>query len=306
MNVLSCFDGMSCGRIALDRAAIPYATYYASEIDENAILVAKANYPDTVHLGDITAIDSVGLPPIELLLGGSPCQGFSFASRNRVNLDDPRSKLFWEFVRLLTDLSPKFYLLENVLMDKASEKVITASLGIDPVEIDSARVSAQTRKRLYWTNIPITGQPPNLGLTCGDVFDLTVDRQIYPQAKIKTKWDTVNYLQYDVSGKRYKSQGFRAYKLNRKHGTLPSSRPGNKGQILLPNGDIAFLNAEDWEILQTVPIGYTNHVSETQRLHMLGNGWTVDVIAWILGFIPNGIPKNGVLQSELFEEIGRS
>lgn len=299
MNVLSLFDGMSCGQIDLNRIGVSYDQYFASEINSHAITVTQANYPNTVQLGDVTKWREWDLPPVTLLLAGSPCQGFSFASRNRVNLADPRSKLFWEFVDVLSECKPQYFLLENVLMDAASENVITQTLDIDPIEIDSARVSAQSRKRLYWTNIPIEGLPPNLGLTCGDVLDLDIERVIYPKEKIKTYWHTPNYLQYDVSGKGYKSQGFRAYYLHRKHGTLPSSRPGNKGQVLLPNGDIAFLPAEDWEILQTVPPRYTDYVTETQRLHMLGNGWTVDVIAWILRFM-NGNTNHGIAQSSLF------
>lgn len=300
MNVLSLFDGMSSGQIALNRAGIKYDNYFASEVDKHAIKVTQANYPNTIQLGDVTKWREWNLPQIDLILAGSPCQGFSKASRDRKNLDDPRSKLFWQFLDILSHYSPKYYLLENVIMDAFSEETITETLDCDPIEIDAALVSAQSRRRLYWTNIPINGLPINRGLTCGDVFDLNIERFIYPKDKIKAQWNTVNYLQYDVSGKGYKSQGFRAYRLNRKHGTLPSSRPQNKGQILMPNGDIAFLNANDWEILQTVPSGYTNHVSETQRMVMLGNGWTVDVIVWILSFMKDGEPRNGIAQSKLF------
>ena len=154
INVLSLFDGMSCGQIALDKLGIPVNKYFASEIDKYAIQVAKRNYPDMIHLGDVKEIDPDELPKIDLLIGGSPCQGFSFGGKG-LNFDDPRSKLFFEFDRLLKALKPKYFLLENVKMKKESEQVITDYLGVEPVEINSNLVSAQNRKRLYWTNIPL-------------------------------------------------------------------------------------------------------------------------------------------------------
>ena len=153
MNVLSLFDGMSCGQIALDQLGIKVDNYYAAEIDKYAIQVAKANYPNTVHLGDVRDVSGLGLPQIDLLIGGSPCQGFSFAGK-QLNFDDPRSQLFFEYVRLLDVLKPKYFLLENVKMKKESEQVITDMLGVEPIEINSNLVSAQNRRRLYWTNIP--------------------------------------------------------------------------------------------------------------------------------------------------------
>ena len=148
MNVLSLFDGMSCGQIALNRANIPYDNYYASEIDKHAIKVTQHNYPETIQLGDVTEIKSSDLPQIGLLIGGSPCQGFSFAGK-QLNFEDPRSKLFFEFVRLLKECKPKFFLLENVKMKKEYQNVISEHLGVEPIEINSALVSAQNRKRLY-------------------------------------------------------------------------------------------------------------------------------------------------------------
>ena len=172
VNVLSLFDGMSCGRLALERAGFPVTNYFASEIDKYAIQVAKANFPDTVHLGDVTKIQThdgrlfvhdeqwqtfnkgAYKRKIDLLIGGSPCQGFSFAGK-QLNFDDPRSKLFFEFVRLLKALKPKYFLLENVNMKKEYQDVISDLLGCKPVDINSNRVSAQNRRRLYWTNIPV-------------------------------------------------------------------------------------------------------------------------------------------------------
>lgn len=163
MNVLSLFDGMSCGQIALNRAGIAYDKYYASEIDKHAIKVTQHNYPNTVQLGDVTQVNKDSLPEIDLLLGGSPCQGFSFAGK-QLNFNDPRSALFFEYVRLKNELKPKWFLLENVVMKQEYQDVISSLLGVQPIMINSALVSAQSRKRLYWTNIPNVTQPEDKGL----------------------------------------------------------------------------------------------------------------------------------------------
>jgi len=170
MNVLSLFDGMSCGQIALDQLGIPVKNYFAAEIDKYAIQVAKSNYPEMIHLGDVKEIDPSKLPKIDLLIGGSPCQGFSFGGKG-LNFDDPRSKLFFEFDRLLKALKPKYFLLENVKMKKESEQVITDYLGVKPIEINSNLVSAQNRKRLYWTNIPFDGVPEDKGIMLKDILE---------------------------------------------------------------------------------------------------------------------------------------
>ncbi len=168
MNVLSLFDGMSCGQIALNRAGIPYKKYYASEIDKHAIKVTQHNYPDTIQLGSVIDIKGTDLPKIDLLIGGSPCQGFSFAGK-QLNFDDPRSKLFFEFVRLLKECKPKYFLLENVKMKKEYQDVITEHLGVEPIEINSNLLSAQNRKRLYWTNIPGVTIPNDKGILLKDI-----------------------------------------------------------------------------------------------------------------------------------------
>lgn len=170
MNVLSLFDGMSCGQIALDQLGIPVNNYFAAEIDKYAIQVAKRNYPDMIHLGDVKEIDPSELPKIDLLIGGSPCQGFSFAGK-QLNFDDPRSQLFFEYVRLLKALKPKYFLLENVKMKKESMDIITEYLGVESVEINSNLVSAQNRKRLYWTNIPMDGLPKDKGILLKDILE---------------------------------------------------------------------------------------------------------------------------------------
>jgi len=171
MNVLSLFDGMSCARIALERAGINVTRYYASEVDKYAIKVAQANYPDTVQLGSVTDVmwpETFEKQPIDLLIGGSPCQGFSFAGK-QLNFDDPRSVLFWEYVRLLKECKPRYFLLENVRMNQRSQDVITEALGVQPVPINSSLVSAQNRKRLYWTNIPFK-YPTDKGILMRDIL----------------------------------------------------------------------------------------------------------------------------------------
>lgn len=169
INVLSLFDGMSCGQIALERAGIEVENYYASEIDKDAIFITKKNYPNTKHIGSVIDVKGSDLPKIDLLIGGSPCQGFSFAGK-QLNFEDERSKLFFEFVRLKNECNPKYFLLENVKMKKEYQDVITSYLGVEPIEINSALVSAQNRKRLYWTNISNITQPDDKGIMLKDIL----------------------------------------------------------------------------------------------------------------------------------------
>lgn len=168
MNVLSLFDGMSCGRVALERCGFTINKYYASEIDKYAITVAANNYLDTIHIGDVTKVRAEDLDPIDLVIGGSPCQGFSFAGK-QLNFEDPRSKLFFEFVRLLKECKPKYFFLENVVMKKEYQDVISSYLGVQPIMLNSALVSAQSRKRLYWTNIPSYTAPEDKGILLKDI-----------------------------------------------------------------------------------------------------------------------------------------
>ena len=173
MRVLSLFDGMSCGQYTLNKLGIPVEKYYASEIDKFAIKIAKKNFPNTIHLGDVKGIDVRTRnmnKDIDLLLGGSPCQSFSFAG-NQLNFDDPRGKLFFEFVRLKDKLKPKYFLLENVKMKKEYQDIITKYLGVKPIEINSKYFSAQNRVRLYWTNIPIETNYSDKGLVLQDILE---------------------------------------------------------------------------------------------------------------------------------------
>ena len=170
INVLSLFDGMSCGQIALDKLGVEVDKYYASEIDKYAMTIAKKNYPNILHIGDVTQVDGTKLDKIDLLMGGSPCQGFSFAGK-QLNFKDPRSALYFEFVRLLKETKPKYFLLENVRMKKEFQAIITKDLGVEPIMINSSLLSAQNRVRLYWTNIPNVTQPNDLGIVLKDIIE---------------------------------------------------------------------------------------------------------------------------------------
>lgn len=168
VNVLALFDGMACGMESMKRAGIHVENYFASEIDKYAIQIALKNHPEIKQIGDVTQIRGKVLPKIDLLIGGSPCQGFSFAGK-QLNFIDPRSRLFFEYVRLLNEVKPKYFLLENVKMKQEYQDIITRYLGVKPIEINSALVSAQNRKRLYWTNIPGITQPADKGIMLKDI-----------------------------------------------------------------------------------------------------------------------------------------
>ena len=277
MNVLSLFDGMSCGQIALERAGIKVDNYYASEIDKYAIRVTQNNYPNTIQLGDVTKVISKNLSNVGLLIGGSPCQGFSFAGK-QLNFEDPRSKLFFEFVRLKNELNPKYFLLENVEMKKEYEDIISEYLGVLPIKINSSLISAQNRPRIYWTNIVDTLDIADRNLYIEDILDTTGDYVFISDEKTINRRHTKNYLQYDINGKGHGSQDQRAYYLNGKHGCLDTGASG-KAKILLEDGRVRKATRLECERLQTVPDGYTNIVTESQAKTMLGNGWTVDAIA---------------------------
>lgn len=268
MNVLSLFDGMSCGQIALNRAGLAYDVYYASEIDKHAIKVTQHNYPNTVQLGDVTKITTDNAPKIELLIGGSPCQGFSFAG-SELNFNDPRSKLFFEYVRLLRELKPKWFLLENVVMKQEYQDVITKYLGVQPMMINSSLVSAQNRKRLYWTNIPFS-LPEDIGVMLSDVVGENKGVWVFPRG--------------------FNKGGIQQYK--GKCPCLTTSSWQYNFKLALTDGSTRKFTPEECEQFQTVPIGYTSCVSDSHRYKMLGNGWTVGVIAHILKGINNGILRN--------------
>ena len=356
VNVLSLFDGMSGTQMALYNSGIAVDKYYASEIDKYAIKVAMANYPDIVQLGDVTNIlkrhhFQYANEPIDLLVGGSPCQGFSFAGK-QLNFDDPRSKLFWEYVRILRKLKPKYFLLENVRMKQEYQDVISDALGVKPIAINSRLMSAQNRQRLYWTNIPNVTQPDDKGIVLQDILEHgfadrdkshcldanyfkggnlksyfekhrrqlvfskdglchvgdadingndTIKRVYHPEGKAPTlttmggghrepkilcgAWRG----RYTVDGVRqdhkHKVAGMTEQRLEvRTDGKTNSLTTVQKDNVAVDVSELQWrkLTPLECERLQTLPDNYTNHVSNTQRYKMLGNGFTVDVIAHIL------------------------
>ena len=411
MNVLSLFDGMSCGRLALDRLGIKVDKYYASEIDKYAIQVASANYPDTIQIGDVCDVKGEDYPNIDLILGGSPCQGFSFAGK-QLAFDDPRSALFFEFVRVLKEVNPKYFLLENVKMKKEFLDIISDQVGVEPILINSSLLSAQNRQRYYWTNIPGVEQPEDRGLVLKDILEteaderptkdternrrhhktpeqksLTMTATMYKGAgnngmtlvpmvdKIPDKSETIKSQYYKSSKANFERKGTfhatgvpldkpkrvgtavdikghdsikRVYSPEGKSPTLTTMQGGHRQPKVVKGGafrgraydkdgkrmdrdgssvanktkQMLELRQDDksnalttvqkdtlvvesaireksktdsvdemhWrkltclecERLQTVPDNYTNHVSNTQRYKMLGNGWTIEVIAHIL------------------------
>lgn len=282
MNVLSLFDGMSCGQIALNQLGFKVDNYFASEIDKDAMKIAKKNFPNMQHIGDVTKVKGSELPKIDLLIGGSPCQGFSFAGK-QLNFNDPRSALFFEFVRLFKETNPKYFLLENVRMKTEYQDVITEHLNwIEPIAINSSLVSAQNRNRLYWTNIPNVEQPKDKGIWLKDIFELNTDEKIYTEPYYKVNNKQLSYLGYVGNSPK---QATKVFSTNGKSVCLTAlggGQGGKTGLYEIPNTRTCRkLTVTECERLQTVPNGYTEGVSNTSRYKMLGNGWTVDVVAHI-------------------------
>ena len=431
MNVLSLFDGMSCGQIALNRLGIKYENYFASEIDKYAIQVAKANYPNTKHLGSVLDVDGYSLPQIDLLIGGSPCQSFSFAGKRKgmatkdeievLTLDhylelkaqgyefEGQSYLFWEYMRLLKETNPKYFLLENVVMGDKWERILSRAIGVNPVALNSSLFSAQNRPRLYWTNIGQEPQglfgdlettikaPKDKGILLKDILEKEVADKYYLSDKMVNYLNTragnfnngkINYKietdkgscinansgHLDISDNiivtdpvalkevlsleakairkesNAKGKDYNPYRkkdiverTDGKTGALLTSlthdntikidiysvpitpeihdcltelqserfdainpdpskasclttaigRGGSSDEYIvmlkknaLLTSKIRKLTPVECERLQTVPDNYTRCVSDTQRYKVLGNGWTVDVIAYIFSFMP--------------------
>jgi len=373
MNVLSCFDGLSCGQLALDKAGVLVDVYYASEIDKYAMQVAQANFPNTIQVGDISKVDASSFNhDIDLMMGGSPCQGFSFAGK-QLNFDDPRSKLFFEFMRLRDELKPKYVLLENVRMSKQSQDVISKYMGFEPQALDSKYKSAQKRYRLYWwgkltTNasgewayeqMPIE-EMRDKKIVMQDILEDGYATDVMTNADGKSHCLTARYngavwwnsierkqrtmvlkdnptvskdglIRVGTADLRGHDSIKRVYAQEGKSPTLTTMQGGHRepkvavGRIvnrrLDENGtrkdeqldlpftrqlevradeksnclttvqkDNVLVSKDMWrkltplecERLQTMPDNYTNHVSNSQRYKMIGNGWTVDVVAHIL------------------------
>jgi DNA (cytosine-5)-methyltransferase 3A len=289
MNVLSLFDGISCGQIALNRAGIEYNKYFASEIDKHAITVTQHHYPNTIQLGSIVGLDTKTLPKIDLVIGGSPCQSFSRSGDN--SGFDGKSGLFWEYIRVLNEVKPKYFLLENVVMKKEWEKIITDTIGFEPIMIDSKFFSAQKRQRLYWTNIPFDKNIEDRNINILDILNPIGDEYTINNNPVvidindgvfKIKNGTkIGYLfakNGDCVNLEFpKSKSRRGRVSNGKTNTLNTAC--NYGVIV--NDNLRELNILEYERLQTLPDGYTAIAPLNQRKKMIGNGWTVDVISHI-------------------------
>lgn len=329
MNVLSLFDGMSCGQIALTNLGCFPDKYYASEVDKFAIQQTHHVFSDTIHIGDVTQVDVSKLDKIDLIIGGSPCQSFSFAGKQAgmataenievTDLDQyldlkimgfeftGQSYLFWEYMRILTEVrkyNPDVkFLLENVVMSKKWEAVLTNAIGVDPVKINSNLVSAQNRKRLYWTNIAEITQPEDEGVFIRDILEDNVDEKYYISDKALE--GMINRAKKGFEGRVVSPVG-KANTIcvsngNRDHNLVAASRemPGQALE-LVPEGKPKRLTSVERDIivrsghalrritplecarLQTVPGWYEWVVSDTQIYRMCGNGWTVRVIEHIL------------------------
>lgn len=281
MNVLSLFDGMSCGQIALERADIKIDNYYASEIKKHAIEVTQSNYPETIQLGDITKLDVKSLPKIHLLIGGSPCQDFSRGNRERLGLDGEKSGLFFEYLRIYRELKrtnkSMNFLLENVIMDDYGYSFISDSIDCDPVRINSSLVSAQLRDRLYWTDIkPFSidlfgrlvsniKQPLNKNIYLKDI--LTSGYTDRMKSRVLLESDSRPLATPSKIWHRYHGTGFT---------TIVFSDEG-----LDWKEGVRYLNQTELERLQTVPEGYTKLLTRNKAASLLGDGWTIDVIAHI-------------------------
>ena len=285
MKVLSLFDGISCGRVALERAEIPVEVYNAYEIDKHAIQISQKNWPDIRQHGDVTAADFTQYKGVDLLMGGSPCQSLSIVqSKTRQHLDG-KSRLFFEFVRALEEAKPKWFLFENVAsMNEESKSAISELLGCGPVFINSAVFSAQSRPRLYWTNIPLGALPAESEAVLGDVLEPEVDEKYFYNHNIididmsKPVCGMLEPWNYAMM-KRIYNPAF-------KSPTLTCVTGGNQQKKVMVNGRARKLTPLEYERLQTLPDNYTAGVSDGARYTGVGNGWTVDVIAWILSHIP--------------------
>lgn len=317
MKILSLFDGISCGRLALERAGVPVDQYFASEIDKHAITVSQNNFPDIIRLGDVNNWQNwdIDWRALDLIIAGSPCQGFSREGK-KLNFTDPRSKLFWVFVDILNHIkkaNPDVkFLLENVVMKKEWSELVSNVLGVPYVFIDSALVSAQVRNRLYWTNIPGAGAdlfgmkypipPRDRKITLDSVLDKSVSAKYdFDESKFSKQIDKKFRPPYATGltecrtekGKVARRQAkidttprtkdCKLYKVNTSHkANCLTAVKSQLAYVVWTGCKFRYLTPLECERLQTIPDYYTSGVSDIQRYKMLGNGWTVDVIAHIL------------------------
>jgi site-specific DNA-cytosine methylase len=287
INVLSLFDGISCGQIALERQGIKIENYFASEIDKYAINVTQHNYPNTKQLGSVLNVKGSDLPKIDLLIGGSPCQGFSIAGK-KLNFEDDRSKLFFEFVRLKNELNPKYFLLENVRMTDDIADAIGELLGVKRIYIDSRNFTGMIRKRYYWTNIPI-GEIPTKNVAIKDLLDnepfdrdldFFLDRTKYEPT---TSYDGIVTINPRDNNDKQTWQRGRVYDVKGSCPTICASLFDLN--ITKDHKTWRKLTINECERLQGVPKDYTLIVSKNERGKQLGNGWNVDTVAFIFSFL---------------------
>lgn len=274
MKVISLFDGISCAYVALQKSDIPITSYTAYEIDKYAIMISKKNHPTIDHKGDVKNLKEV--VECDILIGGSPCTDLSVAKKNRKGLEGEHSSLFWEYIRIKNLLKPKWFILENVAsMSKTDKDEITKAMGVEPIMICASLVSAQRRKRYFWTNIPVT-LPSDKGILLKNILENTVDQKYYIK---QTK---------EELGDKVKSQAYRVYGTDGKSVCLGANGGGvgAKTGLYMYENRIRRLTPLECERLQGLPDGYTAHVSDTQRYKGCGNAFNCDVVAHILRGIP--------------------
>jgi len=295
INVLSLFDGMSCGQLALQKAGVKVNQYFASEIKNHAIKVTQLNFPNTIQLGSVLDVKARDLPQIDLLIGGSPCQDFSSANKEKLGLQGDKSGLFYEYLRLIKECKPKYFLLENVAMDDYSYAAISEMLGTYPTNINSELISGQLRQRSYWTNIgpesfdlfgnrySMIPQPRNKKITFQSILDDGYTDRIKSRCLLKS--ESRNPGSTFSSLRRYLIMGFINVVFKNKE-TYDKYSKMTEAEIKenFIDGDIRKLNQNEMERLQTVPNGYTKTLKRNEAACLLGDGWTVDLIAHIFGY----------------------
>lgn len=295
MRVLSLFDGISCGMVALERAGLSVSRYVAYEIDKYAIKASKKNYPQIEQCGDVVTADFTQYEGFDLLIGGSPCQDLSLyktsSQEGWLGLAGNKSNLFFHYVRALKECKPKYFFLENVAsMEEKWVNVISEELGVQPIMINSALVCAAERKRLYWTNIPNLTQPVDKGIVLKDI--------VLPATEVPEKyWYTDRPFQYNGDNEKVQctllGSGFmrntrEVYNLNSKSNTLLcDGGGGNRQKKVYQDGKCRKLTPIEYERLQTLPDNYTDCISDSRRYTAIGNGWTVDVITHIFKELKN-------------------
>lgn len=315
MNVLSLFDGISCGQVAFDKLGIKFSSwsereresnhYFASEIKSIAIKCATQNYPNTIEIGDVCKVhydknneilhteNGDYHIHIDVLIGGSPCQDFSIIgytskkykyNNGEYGTKGTKSKLFYEYLRLKEEINPKYFLLENVKMKKESENNLNKYIGVNGIHINSSLVSYQNRERIYWTNIPNVTEPQDKKINFQDYKcnnEKECDEAIVPKTFSRLKyWNNGNgnnSIKYGCDNITYKNK---IHTLSRKQDRNPN------GGLVEYKGFCRFLTRSEIEQAQTLPVGYTNMLSYNQMQDVCGDGWTVDVIKHIFSFIP--------------------